>query len=234
MQQTTQTPQPAQAAKPRPAPPKPPAEFVEGDIATMDGAGLARILGDPAASEFRKAKACQRAGEIGAQEAVPALAALLNNEHLSTYARYGLEPIADASAGEALRAALPKLKGIELAGVINSLAKRRDEKAVPALNKLVNDGDVNVSRAAIAALGSIGSAGSAKDLQNLVAKNTGLTKMAAADACLLWVERALERGERDAALKMYAFLSAADMPKPARLGAMNGIIREETSPGRPR
>lgn len=234
MQQTTQAPQAPQAAKPKPAPPKPPAEFQEGAIATMDAAGLVRILSDASATEFQKAKACQRAGELGAKEAVPALAALLSSEHLSTYARYGLEPIADPSAGDALRAALPKLKGILQAGVINSLGVRRDEKAIPALSRLVRDSDVNVSRAAIAALGSIGAAASAKELQTLATRSTGLTKMAAADACLVCAERMLAAGDRDQALKMYAFLSSPDMPKPARLGAMNAIIGVETAPGRPR
>jgi hypothetical protein len=92
----------------------------------MDAAALIGILTDAGSREFRKAKACQRISELGAKEAVPALAALLGNEHLSTYARYGLEPIADPSADEALRAGMSMLKGNLLIGVINSIGKRRD------------------------------------------------------------------------------------------------------------
>jgi len=124
MQQTTQpgpAPQP-----PKPKPPTPSAEFQEGDIPSMDAAALIGILTDAGSREFRKAKACQRISELGAKEAVPALAALLGNEHLSTYARYGLEPIADPSADEALRAGMSMLKGNLLIGVINSIGKRRD------------------------------------------------------------------------------------------------------------
>src|SRR5215475_7609745 len=98
MQQTTPSPNPPQAAKPKP--PEPPREFQEREIARMDAAELIRIVNDSASPEFQKAKACQRIGELGAKEAVPALAALLGNEHLSVYARYGLEPIADPSAGD--------------------------------------------------------------------------------------------------------------------------------------
>jgi len=47
---------------------------------------------------FEKARACQQLGEIGTREAVPALAKLLSDEHLSAYARSGLEGIPDASA----------------------------------------------------------------------------------------------------------------------------------------
>jgi hypothetical protein len=58
--------------------------------------------------------------------------------------------------------------------------------------------------------------------------------MAVADAGLLCAERLLAEGERDRALALYASLNAAGMPEPARLAAMSGIIREETSIGRPR
>ncbi len=235
MQQTTPTTPAPQAAKPKPAPPPmPPAEFQEGAIEKMDAAALTGILKDPKSTEFQKAKACQRIGELGAKEAVPALAALLGNEHLSVYARYGLEPIADASADEALRAALTKLKGVQLIGVVNSIGKRRDAKAGPALVKMLYGTDVDQARAAAAALGSIGGAASAKELQAALGKTTGMTRMAVADACLVCSERFLADGKRDQGMALYTALTAPDVPKPVRLAAMQGIIREETSIGRPR
>ncbi len=53
--------------------------------------------------------------------------------------------------------------------------------------------------------------------------------MAVADASLVCAERLLAEGKRDEALTLYTSLSAPDVPKPARLAAMQGIIREETS-----
>jgi hypothetical protein len=47
-------------------------------------------------------------------------------------------------------------------------------------------------------------------------------------------ERYLADGKRDAGLAVYASLSAPDTPKAARMAAMSGIIREETSTSRPR
>ena len=232
MQQTTQpapTPQPA-----KPKPPAPPPEFQEGGISTMDAAALIRILTDASSPEFQKAKACQRIGEFGAKEAVPALSALLGDEHLSTYARYGLEPIADPSADDALRSALSKLKGNLLIGVINSIGKRRDAKASPVLARMIYRADADVARAAAAALGSIGGASSVKELRAALAKTSGMTRMAVADASLVCAERLLAEGKRDQALTLYASLSAPDVPKSARLAAMHGIIREETSTSRPR
>ncbi len=226
MQQTKQPPAP-QPAKPKP--PMPPPEFQEGDIAKMDASALIHILTDASSSEFQKAKACQRIGELGAKEAVPALSALLSNEHLSCYARYGLEPIADPSADDALRAALPKLKGNLQIGVINSIGKRRDANAAATLAKMMYDRDADVARAAAGALGKIGGVSSMNALEAALGKTKGLTRMAVADAALVCAERLLAEGKRDQAMSLYAALTAPDIPKSARLGAMQGIIREETS-----
>lgn len=232
MQQATTTPQQPAPAKPKPQPPPmPPAEFQEKDIATMDAAGLMTILKDPGSSEFQKAKACQRAGELGVKEAIPVLAAMLGDEHLSVYARYGLEPMPDPAADEALRSAMAKLKGVRLIGVINSIGKRRDAKAVPALVKMMHGADLDLARASAAALGAIGDQ---KDLQAALGKATGPMKMAIADACLTCADRLMSDGKRDQALALYTALSAPDVPKAVRLGAMSAIVREETSVTRPR
>ena len=190
---------------------------------------LIRILTDASSTEFQKAKACQRAGELGAKEAVPALAALLGDEHLSVYARYGLEPIADPSADDALRAALTKLKGVQLIGVINSIGKRRDAKASPRPRE-----DDQWPRCRCRPRGGRGTgqhrrSGVRQGAAGRPPKTNGLTKVAVADASLVCAERLLAEGKRDQALALYASLSAPDVPKPARLAAMQGIIREETS-----
>ena len=229
MRQTTPTPQPA-----RPVPPENGREFREGGISTMDTAALIRILSDVNSPEFQKAKACQRIGELGAKEAVPALAALLGNEHLSVYARYGLEPIGDPSADDVLREALSRLKGNQLIGVINSIGKRADTKAGPELARMIYGSDADVARAAAAALGGIGGELSARELQAALAKTSGMTRMAVADASLVCAERLLAEGKRDRALTLYRSLSDADVPKPVRLAAMQGIVRDEKSTGGPR
>jgi HEAT repeat protein len=212
----------------------PPPEFREEDIAKLDSAGLLNILNDAKSSEFQKSKACQRLGELGAKEAVPALAALLSSEQLNVYARYGLEPIADPSVDEALRAALPKLKGNLLIGVINSIGKRKDKQAVPLLAKMINGSDPDVARAAAAALGKIGGVEAMKNLQAALGQTQGMVRMAVADAALVCSERLLAEGQRDQAMALYTSLTASDIPKPVRLAAMHGIIREETSTSRPK
>lgn len=231
MPQQTTTPA---AAPAKPQPPTPPAELQEGVIEKMNAAALIAIIKDSSSSEFKKAKACVRVGELGAREAVPALANLLADEHMNVYARYGLEPIQDPSVDDALRAALPKLTGNLQIGVINSINKRRDAKASPALIKLLYGPDVETARAAASALGSIGGTANVKELKSALAKTKGTTRLAVADASLVSAERLLAEGKRAEALELYAFLGSPDVPKPVRLAAMNGIIREETSPTRPR
>jgi HEAT repeat protein len=219
-------------AKPRN--PVPPPEFQEKAISAMDGAALLGVLKSSSSTEFQKAKACMRVGELGVKEAIPVLASMLADEHLGVYARYGLEPIADPAVDDALRAAMGKLKGNAQIGVINSISKRRDAKAAPALSKMMHGSDVELARAAAAALGSIGGPAAVKDLQAALPKATGLMKTSVADALLVAAERYLADGKRDAGLAVYASLSAPDTPKAARMAAMSGIIREETSTSRPR
>ncbi len=122
------------------------------DIMALPPAKLIAILKDPEGSTHAKAKACQRLAVNGDRTAVAALAALLTDPQLSAYARYGLEPNADASADAALRAALPKLKGSLLIGVINSIGLRKDRRSLDALSRLRYDADPAVARAADSAL----------------------------------------------------------------------------------
>jgi HEAT repeat protein len=225
---------PTTPAPAKPKPPVPPPQFQEGEISRLDAQGLLKILTDSRASEFQKAKACQRAGELGATAAIPALAALLGDERLGTYARYGLEPMLVPAADEALRSALGKLKGNLLIGVIGSISKCRDALALPALVKLMRNSDASVAQASVAAMGSIGTPEAASALKALLLKASGMMKIVAADACLICAERLISSGKREQGLELYAFLSGPDSPRAARHGAMSAIVREETSLSRPR
>ena len=116
---------------------------------------LVALLQDPGSSEYARAIACQRLAVVGDRSAVPALAALLSDAHLSNYARFALEPIPDGSADDALRSALGTVHGVLLVGVINSIGHRRDAKAIGALEQLRHDAATEVARAADAALARI-------------------------------------------------------------------------------
>jgi HEAT repeat protein len=146
------------AGQQRPADPAPMADEKYGtapEIMALPPAKLIALLGDPGASVYAKAKACQRLGAVGDKSAVPALAALLIDPQLGHYARVGLEAFADPSVDEALRAALDKAQGKMLIGVINSIAARKDARAIEPLAKLLRHPDSNVARAVELALACI-------------------------------------------------------------------------------
>lgn len=218
----------------QPPKPVPPPEFQSEKIVGLDEAGLIQILKDRGATTFQRAKACQRLAATGTSEAVPALAALLTDPQLGHYARYGLEPIPDPSVDDALRAALPKVKGRLLAGVIDSIGKRKDPKAAAALTRLLHGADPEVAQAAAAALGKISGPEAAKALQGGLGRTKGATRTAVADAGLVCAEGLLAQGQHTQALDLYNKLARPDIPKPVRLAAMHGIIAAETSLSRPR
>ncbi|HYO83885.1 MAG TPA: HEAT repeat domain-containing protein [Bryobacteraceae bacterium] len=225
---------PTPAAKPKPSRPLPPPEFQSEQIDKLDSAGLTKILSDASASEFQKSKACQLLASRGEVAAVPAIAALLPDPKLSHYARYALEPMPGPAADDALRAALPRLKGNLLIGVINSIGFRRDQKAIMPLSRFVYGADVPTADAAAAALGHIGSADASKALQAALNKTKDPVRTYVARGALVCAENLLSGGSRDEALGLYQVLAGATMPKPVRLGAMHAIIGAETSTSRPR
>ena len=231
-----QTSKPARSNGTRKAPPQPavPAEFQSEKIDALSPSALTELLKNPKSTTFEKAKACQRLAHIGTLDAVPVLAALLPDPQMSHYARYGLESNPNPAADDALRAALPKVKGTLLIGVINSLSKRRDAKAAPSLTRLMYDADPQVSRAAASALGHISGPEASKAIQDALGKTKDPVRTAVADAGLICAEGLLARGSREEAMQLYNKLLAADIPKPVRLAAMHGIISAETSLSRPR
>ena len=185
------------------------------------------------AALFDKAQACQRLAVIGGKEAVPALAALLADDKLGTYARFGLEPIPDPSVDDALRDALGRLRGRPLTGVINSIGVRRDVKAVGALTKLANDPTSEVASEALAALGQIATVEATETLQRALASGSAAVRNAAADACLVSVDRLLAQDKREQSVRLCDAVRRADVPGQLRAAATRGAILARQSAGLP-
>jgi HEAT repeat protein len=162
-----------------------------------EAAALAVLASDAGLHE--KARACQELAVFGGPASVPALAALLDKEHLADYARSGLEGIKDPAAGAALRKALGTLNGRQLSGVVNSLGVRREVAAVPDLQKLALDPMRGVAAEALASLGMIGTAGAAKTLQKVLTDGPAELRVGAAHASLVAAERLAKEGNVAAA-----------------------------------
>jgi HEAT repeat protein len=235
MQVTGQLVTPNREEKPTPslwlhAPPELRAERFD----SMSQAALIALLKNPNSSEFEKAHAMKRLWVIGTAEAVPAVAPFLNDEHMGVYARHVLEPMENAAATEALRNALSSAKGEPLVGVINSIAKRKDRSAVPALIKMLYASDPMVAEAAAWALGSISGTEAASALEEALAKTKGRLRDTVAAAALASTEGLIAAGRRDRAMALYNRLDEPDIPKQVRLAAMHMTIAAETSVTRPR
>src|SRR6266576_5775602 len=180
-----------------------------------------------------KAIPCKQLAIYGTKDAVPALAPLLADKDLASWARIALEAIPGPEADEALRAAVPKLKGLLLIGTINSIGVRRDAKAVPALGGKLSDSDGEVVSAAAAALGKISGTEAAKVLNQALASASKQTLPAVAEGSILCAERFLTDGKFAEATQLYDAVRKADVPKQRWLEATRGAILARQSAGLP-
>ena len=180
-----------------------------------------------------KAIACKQLAIYGNKDAIPALAPLLADENLASWARIALEVIPGPAADDALREAMGKLQGRLLVGTINSIAIRRDPKAVDGLVKRLKDADADVASAAAIALGRIGGDPAAKALEQSLAGAPAGVRAAVADGCVLCAERFLADGKSAPAVKLYDLVRKADVPRQKTLNAIRGAILARQSAGLP-
>jgi HEAT repeat protein len=180
-----------------------------------------------------KAITCKRLAVWGSQEAVPAIAPLLADEQLSSWARIALEVIPGPAADAALREAMGKVQGRLLVGVINSIGIRRDAQAVTGLAAKLKDADADVASAAAVALGCIGGDEAAGILLPTLADASAAVRPAVAEGCIRCAEKYLAQGNSAQAKKLYDAVCTADVPKQRILDATRGAILARGSAGVP-
>jgi HEAT repeat protein len=191
---------------------------------TPTEADLIKIL-KSGASLRDKEDACRQLATVGTRAAVPTLAELLSNEKLGHMARYALEPIPDPLVDEALRAAVVKLKGKPLVGVLGSIGVRRDAQATNALVKHLADPDSKVAQAAARSLGRIGTKEAEMALMRTLATNPPPANEAALyEALFRCAETMAAHGAREEAQSIYDVLRAGNSPPQAKVAALRGAI----------
>ncbi len=208
------------------------AEADEPDPAAERQRALIDVLQSDAPPQD-KAITCKKLALYGDKDAVDALAALLSDEQLTSWARIALEAIPGAEADGALREAMGKLKGRSLVGVINSIGVRRDAKAVDALAERLKDADSEVASSAAVALGRIGDSSCATILQKSLAAAPPAVRSAVAEGLILCAERTLAQGDSDVAVKIFDTVRAADLPRQRILEATRGAILARNADGMP-
>ena len=184
---------------------------------------LLALLSSDATTECKEF-ACRQLAIIGSDKAVPALSALLLNKDLAEMGRYALERIPGPAADEALRSALATTGGKTKAGVINSIAQRKDSKALAALIESVGDPDPVVAEAAIAALGAIGGPEALKALSQAKSQVPAALGAEVSEAQLMCAEQLRAQGKTDEAAALYKELFAQGEPRPIRLAAAGGMV----------
>lgn len=185
------------------------------------------ILGKADATQHDKARACQQLALYGSGKCVPALAALLKDEFLGVYARYGLEPIKDPAVDKALREAIDKVQGKLLAGVINSIGVRRDPAAVDSLISLTSDPSPEVADAAIGALGQIATDHAIEKLESILKSGKEPLLSTAVDACLNSADRLIINNRKQDAIKLYEAVRKSNAPEHLLSAATYSLIRTQ-------
>ncbi|MBC9868580.1 MAG: hypothetical protein F7O42_12005 [Opitutae bacterium] len=173
----------------------------------------ATALAALASGNEEKARACQVLAVVGGPDTVPALAELLGDNQLASYARTALEVIEDPSAGEALRAALTQLEG-------------RYEAALPALQALATDTDREVAASALAALAQIGSENALATVVQTLQGESEELRITAAHATLAAAERMAKDGKTEAARDLLESVQKADLPEHIRKAATTALSSE--------
>lgn len=177
------------------------------------------------ASAAEKCEACNLLRLHGTPRCVAALAACLENPHISQAARHALEGIASPEAVEALRNALSRTSGSIKVGIIDSLGWLGDTESVPLLRSLLEDNDTTIAATAAAALGRIGGKNATEALISAWGKSSPSLATAIADALLQCADREYAKGNSDGAKEIYQKLLAQCDHDHVKVAANVGIIR---------
>ncbi|MBK9137923.1 MAG: HEAT repeat domain-containing protein [Verrucomicrobia bacterium] len=189
------------------------------------------LQSDAAPSE--KAITCKRLAIYGSRDAVPALAPLLANPDLASWARIALEAIPDPAANDALVAAAKTLNGRLLVGVLNSLGVRKDPRSSEVLAQHLDASDIEVAAAAAEALGHIGGPAATRALTAKLTSDSAALRSAAAYGAVICAERLLREGQAAEAAGVYDQVRQANVPRQRRLEATRGAILARQGDGLP-
>jgi HEAT repeat protein len=201
---------------------RPGAEAERAEVAKA----LAGRLG-PATPQLARVWLLRQLQLMGRAEAVPAVAALLDDKDalVRESARRALQYNPSEEAAAALRAALDKAADTPWrVALINACSQRRDAAALPAILKALGDKDESVALAAIDGIGVLGGADAAKALAQ--ARKTLPAKLLpyATDAYLKCADRMAKEGKKEEAVALYQAIYTPSEPRAIQIAALRGLI----------
>jgi HEAT repeat protein len=149
---------------------------------------------------------------------------LLDDPKTTDLARLALQTLPGQRATDALLAALDRLQGVPLAGIVNSLGVRREAVAVPKLTALLGNAELVVHNAALHALASIGSFDSSVAL---VASNYPARNQAAWFDAQLLAAANLTSTQRTLAFSLCEHLWNSQNPASPKSAALAGLVHSK-------
>ncbi len=171
---------------------------------------------------------CHLLADIGSNESVNILAAMLYDSSTVEMARFALEEIPNKSVDEALRTALMKPENNEKIGILNSLGKRRDEESVSQIKEMIFSSDKQIASAAIASLGKIASEQAIITLEEAKNKVSPDIRQDIVNALLDCADALLVENKKEQANKIYEELFAASEKNPIRYAALRGFVNSSS------
>ncbi|WP_413432220.1 HEAT repeat domain-containing protein [Crateriforma spongiae] len=198
----------------------------------QDEQTLIEILVSEDAGKPQKAIACKKLAVFGSPKAAEALAPLLRDPEMVSWARIALEAIPGEEVDQVLIESMADIDGRSLIGVINTLGIRGTRAAVPSLIDALQNQDADVAVAAAVALGAIGGNDARQALQSAFASADDMTvRSGLAEGLILVAENAMTQDQADAAAQIYDSVAAADVPPQRKIEAIRGSILSRGSDG---
>jgi len=184
---------------------------------TKTAARLATLLDDNTTYPGRQF-VCMQLRLIGGAAEVPKLTEWLNRPEDSENVRLALTDMPCAESLVPLRRALETFKGQALIGIIGSLAARKDKESIPALVRLLDDPDKEITAAAVSALERFGNEGLDALTKTKDSPIVRTARIGIANALL-------EQGKTDTAAKIFAEYTDTQYPVGLRRAAFAGLLR---------
>lgn len=176
-------------------------------------------------TKAQKAMACKKLAIVGSANCVEALAPLLKDAELTSWARIALEAIEAPEAETALLESTTQLSGLPLIGVVNSLGVKRSQKSVQALSGLLENQNIAVAQAAAMSLGKIGGRQATMALQEIaIVQKRDAVRSAAAEGLVRCAEDLMDKGDQSTAAAIYDSILKTRLPKQRLIEATRGAI----------
>jgi HEAT repeat protein len=178
------------------------------------------------ASVAGKQAICQELEGLATENSIPVLMDMVDQRQTAEMALNALEMIPDPSVDKELRKALKQAEDWQKPGIIQTIGKRGDEKAIKQLEDHAHHPDPLIQRSAIDALGKTGGSKAAKIVGKLYVAAEPPQKWETAESYLKIADNLNSSGEPVMANKIYRQIYEDIPPVGLLIAALQGILQD--------